>query len=67
LNPTLNLPFPLSLILGLGAFSGGGGGISFGFPSSMSPIGTNFVFVSFRSVNSQPRDAGPNDFMESID
>lgn len=67
LNPTLNLPFPLSLILGLGAFSGGGGGISFGFPSSMSPVGTNFVFVSFRSVNSQPRDAGPNDFMESID
>jgi hypothetical protein len=64
LNPTVNLPFPLSLILGLGAF--GGGGISFGFPSSMSPIGTNFLFVSFRSVHS-PREASPIDFIESID
>jgi hypothetical protein len=62
LSPTLSLPFPLSLILGLGAF--GGAGISFGLPASPSRGGMNIVVVSFRSGNAQPSDLSPSVFFE---
>lgn len=54
LSSITNLPFSLSMLLGLGSFGGAGGAISFGFPASITPSGMNFVFVSFRSGNGPP-------------
>ena len=63
LSPMPSLPFPLSLLFGLGALGGAGGAsISFGLPGSMTPAGMNIVFVSFRSLNA-PLD--PVEFLES--
>lgn len=62
LSPAFNFGIPLSFLLGLSAF--GGPGLSFALPASPSPGGINFLFLSFRSGNAQPRGVSPEDFVD---
>jgi hypothetical protein len=69
LPPSLELPFPMSMFLGLGAFGSSGGisfgpgGVSFGIPNSIMPSGMNVVFV-FRSSNSRLRNISIGDLFD---